>query len=320
MDKLIPAKPSEQQIQEAAPLRKQFRDQVIADNEIFKKSQSIFTQLKVQNKSNLAVKIIEKELAWLNSNVEVTKQQISSRKTAYTESLQLVIKDLGESSVKNINKVDPKDKQNIINNFPFAQYKGQLQAATTAEKRNEEAKKKAEDDKVRNRSTGQVIWDAFLTAAFWAFIAVFLLLSLRIASLNANANLWRPLPYRVLNFTYTFLYGFIWVPYYLLWEFKSLSDKILEKNPEKRLKRPIWYSLFPMTPYIPVPPKINAETGLPEEEPLSLDKLFFGYPDTQEVRDWIQCKCETWTKLQECAARSTVFADLVKEMEEEKKA
>lgn len=313
MEKLLPTKPSEKEIQEGAPLRKSFRDQVINDKNTIVKSPQVYKDLKVESESSKLLKFIEKEISWLNANVEVTKRQIETRQTAYNENIQTLVNDLGEASIKNISDKNIKNKQDIINNFPLGRYKDRLsKAANTIQEKDKEEKTKINEE-ILLRTTWDIVWSAIKTALFWAFIAFFILLSLRAAGFNANETLWRPLSYRILNFIYTFIFGFIWVPYYTVWEIKAIIDSFLETK--NAVKPPIWYSLFPIKPFTPSPPIIDPDTGTlkPSEEAFDLNKLLFGYPDTDEIREWIKCKCAAWKEQQSCALQSTVLKDLIAE-------
>jgi hypothetical protein len=313
MEKLLPAKPSEKEIQEGAPLRKSFRDQVIINKSTVANAQPIFKDLNVESQSSKLLYFIEKELSWLNANVEVTKRQIETRGTSYGENIQTLVNNLGEASIKNISNIDIKNKQEIINKFPFTQFKDRLsQSANAIQEKNKEEKIKINGEIIL-RTTWDIAWSAIKTAAFWAFIAFFILLSLRAAGFNANETLWRPLSYRILNFIYTFLFGFIWVPYYTVWEIKAIIDSFLETK--NGVQPPIWYSLFPIKPYIPSPPIIDPDTKAlkPSEEAFDFNKLLFGYPDTDEIREWIKSKCAAWNEQQSCALKSTVLENLIAE-------
>ena len=315
MEKLIPAKPSQQELQVGANQRKGFREQVMADKKLLDDSQPLFTQLRILPQSTAAKQIIEKELAWLNANIEVTAQQIQTRKTSYTEQLQDAITKIGDAAVQNISSIDNNAKQTIINSFPYSQYKTRLTKAANIEIEKEKQAKQEEEEKSRNKSD----WDSVKEGLWFAvkiFLIVFLILiSLRAAGFNANANLWRPLSFRLLNFIYTFLFGIIWGPYYLIWSIKAKIDEIMKVEPEKATKPPIWYSLFPMTPFTPSPPQIDPDTGkpLPSKDEFDLNKLLFGYPDTPDVKEWIRSQCESWENLQRCALKSTVFKELQEE-------
>lgn len=315
MDKVIPAKPTEQELQLGAVQRKAFRDQVMSDKKLLDDAQPLFTQLRILPQSNAAKQIVEKQLAWLNANIEVTARQIENQKTPYTEGLQDAITKLGDAAVQNIPSTDTNAKQTIINSFPYSQYKTRLTKAANIEIEKKEKERLEEDEKIRNKSTYDSVKEGFWSAFKWFLLAFFILLSLRAAGFNANANLWRPLSFRILNFWYTFLYGVLWVPYYLIWDTKVLIDRILKVDPEKATKPPVWYSLFPMTSFTPSPPQFDPDTGavLPPKDDFDLNKVLFGYPDTPDVKKWIQCQCERWESLQSSALKSTVFKDLQEE-------
>jgi hypothetical protein len=313
MDKLIPTKPTEKELEEGSSQRAQFRNKVLADKSQLDSGKSSFELLKV-SVSDLD-KLINSELDWLQKNIEVVKQQINLRRTAYTEKLDLYIKSIGEKSIELIVKFDPKDQQTIIKSFPFTQYKKRLTDATLSVNQKEQEKRKEEAEKSMNRSTTEVAVDGALTALKYAAIAFFLILSLRAAGFNANDTLWRPMSYRILNFIYTFLFGFIWVPYYIVWEVRAIIDSFIGTPYEKAVKAPIWYSLFPMTPFTPKQPVLDPKTGekIQPPEEFNLNRLFFGYPDTEVVREWIKCKCNEWEQQQSCALKSNLFEELKKE-------
>lgn len=310
MDKLIPAKPTEKELEEGSKERAQFRNQVVANKSYIDSAKGPLEQLKVSS-SNVE-KIINGELDWLQKNIDILKQQIITRRTAYNEKIELAVKTIGEQSIQNITKVDPAKQQGIINSFPFPEYKQKLSEATTSINQKEQQKKKEEDEKKMNRTTSDVVLEGIQTAAIYAFIAFFIILSLRAAGFNANYTLWRPLSFRILNFIYTFLFGFIWVPYYLVWEIRARIDYYLGTSEEKAVKAPIWYSLFPINPFTPKQPIINPDTGekIQPPEEFDLGRLLFGYPDTDVVKHWIQCKCEEWTQQQECSLKSSILSEL----------
>ena len=272
MEKLIPAKSSQQELQLGAIQRKAFREQVMSDKKIL--DDTLPTQ------SSAAKDIVEKELAWLNANIEVTAQKIQDRKTPYTEQFQDAITKIGDGAA---NVKLEKEKQITLE----------------------------EKEKIRNKSDWDSVKEGLWFATKIFLIVFFILISLRAAGFNANANLWRPVSFRLLNFIYTFLFGIIWGPYYLIWSIKAKFDEIMKVEPEKAIKPPIWHSLFPMTPFTPSPPQIDPNTGkpLPSKEKFTL----FGYPDRPDVKEWIKCQCERWESLQRCALNSTVFKDLEQE-------
>ena len=104
----------------------------------------------------------------------------------------------------------------------------------------------------------------------------------------------------------------------LLWGINALIDSFIGTLDEKAVKAPIWYSLFPMTPYTPKPPVKDPNTGkiIQPKEDFDFNRLLFGYPDIEPIREWIKCKCEEWNAQQLCALNTNCFNALKKEAEE----
>jgi hypothetical protein len=297
------SRPSEKDLTLGRAERKGFREQVLADRKLLNDATPIFTQLRIESQTKAAKEIVENQLAWLNANINVTRSNIEAQKIPYTEKLQAAIEEIGKGSIQNISSLDKNAISTIVNSFPYSQYKPQLTKAANVQLEKQEKEKQIKDDETRNRTSGDNIISGIKTGIFYGCIAFFIIFSFRAAGFNANANLWRPLSFRILNFWYTFLFGIFWVPYYLVWDIKMIFDRLLKVN--NPTKRPVWHSLFPMTPFTPSPQEFDPDTKepLPSKDDFNFNKLLFGYPDTPDVKEWIQCQCTKWKELQECALK-----------------
>lgn len=183
------------------------------------------------------INAIKTELVWWNNNTELSPRAANERFVIYNEKIGSLRNALDEARASmGETKFAKKEKE-------------------AAEKKAADLKRTAYDDVIDSLSvTGQ--------AMFWI---VYVLVGLRCASFAANELLYKPLPYRVLVFVYTFLFVPVFGPYYLWLAIKSM----IWKTPT-----PMYEGLFPITPYDP-------------SEPLTLNRRLFGYADTPEIRQWI---------------------------------
>ena len=180
---------------------------------------------------------IKTELVWWNNNTELSARSVQTRDTNYNETVLVKRKALDNARAS-------------MGETGFAKKEKEA-----AEKKAADLKRTAYDDVIDSLSvTGQ--------AMFWI---VYVLVGLRCASFAANELLYKPLPYRVLVFVYTFLFIPVFGPYYLWLAIKSM----IWKTP-----MPMYEGLFPITPYDP-------------SEPLTLNRRLFGYADTPQIRQWI---------------------------------
>ncbi len=291
---------TDQEIKEGAPVRKKFREKVIKDQDLItnKNTESIFETLELSKELKEIKTFVEKELAWLNANVEVKAIDIQVRQTKYDEQLKEKIDAIGKESLEAIKKV-PEDKQKeIIKNYPFPDKKEgflnpqELQAVV----KEEQAKKQEEQDKKeleqQNRTTVDEIKDAFSIVTKWFLIFLYIGICLRAASLVANDLVWRPVPYRILAFVYSALIGPLVGLYYLFFRdtptiYAFLPLKMFEiEVDEVKTQADIQKA------------KDEARAPITFYKPLSLMDTFFGFEKTTEVLRYIQEKSDNWKEKQ----------------------
>jgi hypothetical protein len=297
---------TEQEIKEGVPVRKKYREKVIQDKEhvTSKNTESVFETLELSKQLKEIVNFIDKELAWLNANVEVKAIDIQIRQTKYDEELQTKIDEIGKESLEAIKKV-PSDKQkDIIKNYPFEDKKSKKNVAEgffnpqelQAVVKEEQAKKQEEEEKKEldeaNKTVGDGLSDALKTVMRWILGILYIFLCLRAASLIANDLIWRPVPYRILGFIYAFVFGPIITLYYLIFR-----------------DTPKIYAFFPLKMYeaeidnektekdIEIA-KSQGRKSLTFYKPLSVIDNLFGFQKTADVLNCIQSNYENWVQKQ----------------------
>lgn len=295
---------TEQEIKEGAPVRKKYREKVIQDRDLVtnKNTESVFETLELSKQLKEIVNFVEKELAWLNANIEVKAIDIQVRQTKYEEELKSKKDEIGKESLEAIKKV-PADKQKeIIKDYPFTDNTKKLSEGflnpqeLQAVVKGEQAKKQEEEDKKEleeaNRTIFDEVKDAFSIIVKWFFIILYIVLCLRAASLVANDLIWRPAPYRILAFFYSFLIGpFVSLYYFFfrdtptLYAFlplKMFEIQVDEEKTQKDIEVAKQQARAPMTFY----------------KPLSLMDTLFGFEKTSEVLRIIKEKSDEWKQKQ----------------------
>ena len=186
---------------------------------------------------------VKQELVWWNNNIELSPREVTTRDLQYDE------------TIKKKNEAFQKALQNRADTT-----KQQTKVAEEKEKKRLEA--------IRNRSLYDDITDSLIILAKSIVIIFYIVIGLRCASFAANELLYKPVPYRLLAFVYTFIFCPIFAPYYL-W-------KVL-KNYIWGTPLPLFEGLLPINSYDP-------------SDPLTLSRRLFGYADTPALQEWIRGK------------------------------
>jgi hypothetical protein len=138
------------------------------------------------------------------------------------------------------------------------------------------------NDAIRNRTLWDDIVDACSIMAASAFLILYILVGIRCGSFAANDLLYKPVPYRIIAFIYTFIFCPIFAPYYL-W-------KVI-KHYVWGTPLPLFEGLLPLNAYDP-------------SEPLTISKRLFGYADTPLLKEWIQVQQDEEMKARDVAVIS----------------
>jgi hypothetical protein len=200
------------------------------------------------------IKAIKTEVVWWNNNTELSPRAAKERFMIYNEKIGSLRAALDNA-------------------------KASMGDTKFAKKEKEDAEKKAADLK---RTAYDDVLDSLGVIGQTMFWIVYVLVGLRCASFAANEILYKPLPYRLLVFVYTFLFVPIFGPYYLWVIIKSM----IWKTPA-----PMYEGLFPITPYDP-------------SEPLNLNRRLFGYADTPQIREWMTAQQQKETVERDAAVVS----------------
>jgi hypothetical protein len=214
------------------------------------------------------INFLKTELVWWNTNIKLSTLDVNTRSVNFNENFKL--------------------KQDIFrkaNDQSRDSSKQQQSAADDAQNKAKQA--------ILNRSVKDDIWDSFIISLQWIGIIIYILLALRFASFAANANLYKPLPYRFLAFIYTFIFAPIVAPYYLWREIKALIWPGI-------VAQPLYESFFPIIPYNPT-------------EELTMNRRLYGYADTEGLRSWIQRQIAKDLEGKEKAISTDIFADVILE-------
>lgn len=194
------------------------------------------------------------ELVWWNNNIEVSPRVVKDRTTQFDEIAAA--------------------KRAALDNA-----RASMGETKFAKKEKEAAEKKAADLK---RTAYDDVLDSLGAIGQAMFWILYVLIGLRCASFAASELLYKPLPYRLLVFVYTFLFVPIFGPYYLWVIIKSM----IWKTPA-----PMYEGFFPITPYDP-------------SEPLNLNRRLFGYADTPQIREWMTAQQQKETAERDAAVVS----------------
>lgn len=210
---------------------------------------------------------IKTELVWWNNNTELSPRAANERFVIYNEKI---------GSLRSI-------LDNASDTIGKTEY--------TIKREKEEEEKAA----ALARTIYDDVTDSLIIAGKVLFWLVYILVGLRCASFAANEILYKPLPYRVLVFFYTFLFVPIFGPYYL-W--------IMIKGFFWKTPTPMYEGFFPMNPYDP-------------SEPLTLNRRLFGYADTPQLKKWM---AEQKEKEKEAREAAVVSKNIKQEIIQERSA
>jgi hypothetical protein len=213
---------------------------------------------------------VKQELVWWNNNLELSPRQVNKRDLQYDETIL--------------------KKQLALENSLISQVANIKQAGQTKEE-----KEKAAKEALLNRTLYDDVSDSFSILAKWLFTIFYILVGLRCASFAANELLYKPVPYRILAFVYTFIFCPIFAPYYL---WKVIQNYIWGTT------LPLYEGLLPIIPY-------------DSSDLLTLNRRLFGYANTPFLQEWIKGKQEAELEARNTAVISkNMKAEIIQEHNE----
>jgi len=265
---------SDADIAAGARLRESARNEVLDEQRYSNKLVPVLTKAGVSSFTiSSYTSFLTAEIAWWNTNVELSPRQVAARKTQFEEKIQTLRTTMNEATATAISALSLDDATTIVKEYPDASFIPNLQAVLDKTDSDAKAAKADETKAILNRSAWDNISAGAATALQWAGIILYICLALRCAAFAANDILYKPLPYRILAFVYAFILMPLALPYYL---WKEIRYIIWPSS----FERPIFNSIFPIYPYDPNDSLLQMTIGL----------RFFGYPDTMETRTWIDTK------------------------------
>lgn len=213
---------------------------------------------------------LKQELVWWDNNLELSPRDVTKRDLQYDET----IKKKNEAVEKAIKTLVEGTKQKT---------------------KSEEEKEKAAKEALLKRTLYDDITDSASVLAKSLFMIFYILVGLRCASFAANECLYKPVPYRVIVFIYTFIFCPIFAPYYL---WKVIQNYIWGTA------LPLYEGLLPIIPY-------------DSSELLTLNRRLFGYADTPSLQQWIKGKQDAELEARTTAVISkNIKADIIQEHNE----
>jgi hypothetical protein len=297
---ILPPKPTPEEIAKAAPLREAARKQVVDSLNLFNAAEPVWKKAGLTDSelrpTNAYKSYLESEVAWWNANVELSPTQVKTRQTMFQEAKPIKEKEIVNIFRNALGKKSPDDAQKILNagNIPG---RDEIQKDINERRKTGVESKKKEEDAMANRTWWDDVKEAIAYALGWTLLVVWIVLAFRFAGFAANDLLYKPLPYRVLSFIYTFIFAPVFAPYYI---YREIMHWFYPSDDYK----PHFESIFPVVPYDP-------------SEPLTFDKRVYGYADTPAIRAWIQKKQDEEKQSWLEKLQSTIMADLIQQREEQ---
>jgi len=294
---LFGKQPTDEEVQSALPMRTAARQTVLdalteLQNDEKNKKKDISNKWKSSSPSQQAalqaqldnyklpeykalINYIKSELVWWNTNVKLSATTVNTRAVNFKENLQtntdIYLRKLQQTVDASQQKLSSQEQEVL-------------------------SKKAA----VMNRTTSDIVWDAFKKALSFLGIIIYLVLSLTFASFAANSLLHKPMLYRILAFVYAFIFAPIFGVYYTY-------NRIIYAIGIQGAELPLMEGLLPLKAY----------DLLPNAEPTLMQRLF-GYSE-KNTEEFIRSQAAKELESLEKAVENTseIFGKIV---EERKKA
>ena len=309
LSSILPSKPTSEEVATAAPLRAKVRDSVLKRYDIFEKELPTYydaglTYWQIRPMKNF----LESEIAWWNANIELTVQQVNTRKTTYVEQLQTLNKDLTNNLKTTLAALKPEKSQAILDKLSGNTTEAFTDAAVakppaelTKTEKPTEAKEATKAEKAaidlsgatasidlsgiqktvsasaeaaakKEKPAKETTWGDDIASAFTIALQVVGIIFYICIALRIAGFVANDLLYKAVPYrALGFIYAFIFAPILLpYYLYREFAHWIWPT-----IQAPHFESLFPMNPYDP-------------SEPIDFHKRIFGYADTPAMRSWIR--------------------------------
>lgn len=286
---------TDEEVSKGAPARDSFRKQVLADLESLNEpAMEYYNKIKADSASKDYKKLVQEELAWINANPELSLRQVNTRQKLYTESIEQSLVQLLKESQEGIASFPIAEQPPLAQQFPIPKFRKDLEEQVNSQTLKTNAEENKEKKEKRKQIEDKTIWDITIEALQYALsistIIILVAVVLRVASFAANDSIYKPVPYRVLNFIYGIVFSPLILPYYLYREIVGWwkdDDNLI----------PHFESLLPLVSY---PPK----------DSLTLGDRIYGFAKTPELCQWAKCKQSVELCKKKGALESTVLNEL----------
>ena len=214
---------------------------------------------------------IKTELVWWNTNVKLSATTVNTRAVNFRENLQIKTDIYLRTLQQTIDVSQQKQNSN-----------------------EQEVRKK--NAAVMNRTTSDIVWDAFKRALSFLGTIIYIVLALTFASFVANSLLHKPMLYRILAFVYAFIFAPIFGVYYTYHRIKYAIGI-------QGAELPLMEGLLPLKGY----------DLLPNAEPTLIQRLF-GYSE-KNTEEFIRSQAAKELEALEKAVENTseIFGKIVEE-------
>ena len=294
---LFGKQPTDKEVEDALPLRTAARQTVLdtlteLQNDEKNKKKDISNKWKSSSPSQQAalqaqldnyklpeykalINYIKGELVWWNTNMKLSATTVNTRAVNFKENLQ-------------------------TNTDIYLRKLQQTVDASSQKRSSEEQEAQSKKAAIMNRTTSDIVWDAFKKALSFLGTIIYIVLALTFASFVANSLLHKPILYRILAFVYAFIFAPIFGVYYTYNRIKYIIGI-------QGAELPLMEGLLPLKPY----------DLLPNAEPTLMQRLF-GYSE-KNTEEFIRSQAAKELESLEKAVENTseIFGKIV---EERKKA
>jgi hypothetical protein len=287
---------SDEEVSKGAPARDSFRKQVLADLESLNDpAMEYYAKVKATSSSKQYKKLVQGELAWINANPELSLRQVNTRRKQYVESIEQILIQLLNQTQYGIASFPVKEQLPLAQQFPIPKFRKQLEDQIKSKTQQSSLEEKKVQEEKRKEVENTSVWDITVDALKYALLTVcvlfLILICLRVGSFAANDSIYKPAPYRILNFIYGFLFAPLLLPYYLYREIKGWwyeDSNII----------PHFEGLLPLVSYLP-------------KESLTLGDRIYGFAKTPELCEWSKCK----QSVELCKKKSVLQSDVLKQLQ-----
>jgi hypothetical protein len=251
----------------------------------------------------------DKEAKWWE-NTKLCEIDIKTRLTSFKEKADPFLKSIAEKAWPTLEAMSPEDRKKALDSNPIRVWREVFDEKNKGLSSKEEEKKKEEKKVIQGRGFTDNLRDGFTIALQYLIPVIWIILGLRFGGLAANELLYKPIPYRILAWLYTFVFTPLFIPYYgykeIKWAVYPFLKRLGYSGEEPELPR--FESLLPIFPFEPT-------------EDVSLFYKVFGYPSTKENEAWVQKKQqeENEAKTSVLAGTAEFLASIIKAKEESMK-